>query len=91
VELVNGLCCTMRGYRVQFPAVAGNFSLHHRIQTGFRAHPASYPLGTGSSFPGGKAAGIVKLTTHLHLVPRPRMHGALYLYSLISLHGVVLS
>jgi hypothetical protein len=30
-----------------------NFSLHHRVQT----DPASYPRGTTSSFPGGKAAG----------------------------------
>jgi len=36
---------------------AGNFSLHHRVQTGSGAHPASYPMGTRGSFPGGKAAG----------------------------------
>jgi hypothetical protein len=36
---------------------AGNFSLHHRVQTGSGAHPASYPTGTGGTFPGGKAAG----------------------------------
>jgi hypothetical protein len=36
---------------------AGNFSLHHRVQNGSGAHPASYPMGTRSSFPGGKAAG----------------------------------
>jgi hypothetical protein len=35
---------------------AGNLSLHHRVQTGSGAHPASYPMGTGISFPGGKAA-----------------------------------
>jgi hypothetical protein len=34
-------------------------------------------MGTGGSFPGGKAAGTWgKLTTHLHLVPRSRMRGA---------------
>jgi hypothetical protein len=38
-------------------ARAGNSSLHHRIQTGSGAHPAPYPMGTRSSFPGGKAAG----------------------------------
>jgi hypothetical protein len=27
------------------------------IQAGYEAHPASYPMGTGGSFPGGKAAG----------------------------------
>jgi hypothetical protein len=45
------------GSRVRFPAGPGNFSLHHRVQNGFGAHPASYPLGTRGSFPGGKAAG----------------------------------
>jgi hypothetical protein len=28
-----------------------------RVQAGSGAHPASYPMGTGDSFPGGKAAG----------------------------------
>jgi hypothetical protein len=41
----------------QSPARAGNFSLHHRVQNGSVAHPASYPMGTKGSFPGGKAAG----------------------------------
>jgi hypothetical protein len=45
-----------RGSRVRFPAGAGNFSLHHRVQTGSGTHPASYPVGTRDSFPGGKAA-----------------------------------
>jgi hypothetical protein len=39
------------------PGGAGNFSLHHRVQNGFGAHPASYAMGTKGSFPGGKAAG----------------------------------
>jgi hypothetical protein len=46
-----------RGSRVRFPAVAGNFSLHHRVQNGFGAHPASCTMGTMGFFPGGKAAG----------------------------------
>jgi hypothetical protein len=46
-----------RGSRVRFPAGAGNFSLHYRVQTGSGVHPTSYPIGTGVSFPGGKAAG----------------------------------
>jgi hypothetical protein len=40
-----------------FPAWSGNFSLHHRVQNGSGAHPASYPMGTRGSFPAGKAAG----------------------------------
>jgi hypothetical protein len=48
----------VRGSRVRFPAGAGNFSLHHRIQNGSGAQPASYPMGTRGSFPEGKAAGV---------------------------------
>jgi hypothetical protein len=44
------------GSRFRFPGGAGNFS-HHRIQNGSGAHPASYQVDTGSSFPGGKAVG----------------------------------
>jgi hypothetical protein len=46
-----------RGSRFRFPAGAGNFSLHHRLQNGSGARPASYPMGTGGTFPGSKAAG----------------------------------
>jgi hypothetical protein len=56
------------------PASAGNFTLHHRFQTGSGAHPASYSVSIRDSLPGSKAMGV-KLTTHLHLVPRSRMHG----------------
>jgi hypothetical protein len=43
--------------RVRFPAGAGNFSLHHRIQTGSGAHPTPYTIDTGGSFPVGNEAG----------------------------------
>jgi hypothetical protein len=33
------------------------FSLLHVVQIGCGVHPTSYPMGTGGSFPGGKAAG----------------------------------
>jgi hypothetical protein len=46
-----------RNSGIQVPAGDGNFFLLHRVQTGFGAHSASYPKGTGGSFPGGKAAG----------------------------------
>jgi hypothetical protein len=39
-----------RGFRVRFLAGAGNFSLHHRVQNGSGAHPASYPMGTRGCF-----------------------------------------
>jgi hypothetical protein len=46
-----------RGCRVRFPAGAGNFSLHYRVQNGSGAHQASFPMDTRGSFPGGKVAG----------------------------------
>jgi hypothetical protein len=36
---------------------ARNFSLHHLVQNGAGAHPASYLMGMRGYFPGGKAAG----------------------------------
>jgi hypothetical protein len=57
VGIVLGYGLDDRGSRVRFPAGAGNFSLHHRVQNGSGAHPASYPVGTRGSFPGGKEAG----------------------------------
>jgi hypothetical protein len=52
--------------------LATRFSAYHRDQNGSGAHPASSPMGTRGSFPGG-----VKLTTYLHLVQRSRMSGAI--------------
>jgi hypothetical protein len=49
--------------RDSIPVRGKKFSLLLSVQTGSRAHPASYPIGTGGSFPGGKAARGVKLTT----------------------------
>jgi hypothetical protein len=46
-----------RDSKVRFLAGAGNFSLHHRVQNGSGTQPASYPMGTGGSFPGEKTAG----------------------------------
>jgi hypothetical protein len=43
--------------RVRVPEGAANFSLHHRVQNGSGAHPASYPMVTRVSFPGGKTVG----------------------------------
>jgi hypothetical protein len=40
------------------------------VKTSSGAHIASYPMGTRGSFPGGSIGRGVKLTTHLHLVPR---------------------
>jgi hypothetical protein len=62
---------------VRVPAGAGNFSLHHRVQTGSGAHPASYPVVTKGSFPGGKAAGAWSWPLTSHLVPRSRVRWAI--------------
>jgi hypothetical protein len=45
-----------QGSRFRFRAEAGNFSLHHRVQTGSGAHPAFHPMDKGGSSPGRKAA-----------------------------------
>jgi hypothetical protein len=37
---------------VRFPQGTGNFSLHHRLQTGCEAHAASYPMSTRGSLRG---------------------------------------
>jgi hypothetical protein len=42
--------------RVRFPAVQ-DCSLLHSVHTGSGPHLASYPTGTGGSFPRSKAAG----------------------------------
>jgi hypothetical protein len=57
VGIATGYGLDDRGSRVQVPAGARNFSLHHRVQNGSGAHRAYYPVGTRGSFRGGKAAG----------------------------------
>jgi hypothetical protein len=55
------LSCTALGYGLddrEFESQKGwNFSLHHRVQIGSGSHPASCPMGTRRSVPGGKVAG----------------------------------
>jgi hypothetical protein len=79
-----------RGSTVRFPVGTGDFFLHHRLQNGSGAHPASYPMGTRGSSLGIKrpereadhsppSSAEVKECVELHR------------YSLIRLHGVVLS
>jgi hypothetical protein len=41
--------------RVRSPTEAEDFSSSLCVQTGSGAHPASYPMGNGDPFPGGKA------------------------------------
>jgi hypothetical protein len=77
-----------RGSRVRFPARAGNFSLHHRVQTGSGTHPASYPMGTrglylGVKWPGREAdhssppnAGVKNACSYTS-TPPIRLHGVM--------------
>jgi hypothetical protein len=46
-----------RNSSVAIAGGAGNFSLHHRVQNGSGAHPASYPMCTRGSFLGVKRPG----------------------------------
>jgi len=42
---------------ISFPGKGWEFFLCHRVQTSSGAHSASYPVGNGCPFPGGKATG----------------------------------
>jgi hypothetical protein len=68
----NVLKNTIRG-----PGGAGNFSLHHRVQTASGTHPSLLSSGYQKLFLWGYSGRAVKLTTHLQLVLRSRMRGAI--------------
>jgi hypothetical protein len=72
--------------RVRFPEGAGNFSLHHCVQNGSGAHPASYPMDTrglslGVKRPGREAdhsptsSAEVKNAWSCTSTPPVRLHG----------------
>jgi hypothetical protein len=50
-----------------------DFSCLSVVQTGSGAHPVSYPMGIGGFSP-GYSGQVVKLTTHLQLEARSRIH-----------------
>jgi hypothetical protein len=54
VRIALGYGLDDQGSRVRIPAGPGNFSLHHRVQNGSGAHPASYRMGTRGFFLGVK-------------------------------------
>jgi hypothetical protein len=62
------------------------FSLIHVVRAGSGTHPASYPMGTGGSFPVGKAAGSWSwpLTSNLY---RGQENMGPYIHSPIRFHG----
>jgi hypothetical protein len=55
VSIVSGYGLDDRAIEVRSPAGAKDFSSNLCVQTGSGAHPASYTIGTGGPFPGGKA------------------------------------
>jgi hypothetical protein len=55
VSIVSAYGLDDRAIGFRFPAGAKNFSSILCVQTGCGSHPASCPIGTGGSFPGGKA------------------------------------
>jgi hypothetical protein len=82
-----------RGSRVRFPTRSGNFSLHHRVQNGSGAHPASYPVGTRVSFSGGKVRRPGREANHSPpSSAKVKEWAELYLHSLntLSWHGAQL-
>jgi hypothetical protein len=85
-----GLCCLrLQDEVTSVPAGAGNFSRHHRVQTGSGAHPASYPMDIRSSIPEGKAAG--EWSWPLGSINcRDQECVELYFHSPIRIHGAVL-
>jgi hypothetical protein len=73
---------------VQSPTGAEDFSSSPCVQTGSGAHPATYPMGTRGSFPGGKVR-PGRDADHLpHLVPRLRMSRNYTSSPPMCLHGV---
>jgi hypothetical protein len=54
-----------RAMKVRSATGAEDFSSNPCVQTGSGAHPASYPMGTGRSFPRGK----VRLGRHVDHSP----------------------
>jgi len=76
---------------VRFPSEAGSFYVHHRsFQTGSGAHSASYPNGTGFSFPGLKRPGR---KADIHPPPSAEVKNAWnYTYTpAVRIDGVVIS
>jgi hypothetical protein len=66
-------------------------SLLHSAETGSGAQPASYSMCIGNPFPVREGSRGVKLTTHLHPIPRLKMRGAMppllhTLFEFVELH-----
>jgi hypothetical protein len=73
---------------VRSPTGAEDFSSSPCVQTGSGAHPASYPVGTGGPFPGGKARPGRDADHSPHVVPRLRISRSYTSSPPMRLHGV---
>jgi hypothetical protein len=70
VSIVSGYELDDREIEIRSPTEARDFSPDLCVQTGYGAHPTSYPVGTGGPFPGGKARPGLDADHSPHLVPR---------------------
>jgi hypothetical protein len=59
VGIATGYRLDGQGVGVRVPVISRIFSSPRRPETGSWVHPTSYPMGTGGSFSGGKAAGAL--------------------------------
>jgi hypothetical protein len=92
VGIATGYRLDDRNIGVRFMAGAGNFSLRHHVQTGSGAHPASYPMGPGSSFRGRGEKRLWREADHSSPSSAVVKGGVeLYLHSPILLHDMMLS
>jgi hypothetical protein len=71
--------------------VRSRISLLHVVQTGSGAHPASYPMGAGGSFLGGKATGAWSSHHSPPISAEVKKNVDLYIHSPVRLHGIVLN
>jgi len=67
----------------------GSFSLHHHVQNGSKAHPATYPMVSRACYPRDKVARVWSWPTCLHLMSRLRSRAISPLTH--CLHGVALN
>jgi hypothetical protein len=66
IYLYQNIVTRLRAGQPGFDSRKGlEFFLRHRVQTGSRVHPASYPMGTRGSFTGVKATGAWSWPFHL--------------------------
>jgi len=57
LEILQNTVAIFKTAGVAQSAYSPNYGMDNRVQTGTGAHPASYPMGRGGSFPAGKLAG----------------------------------